>query len=94
MEFHDKYLGLPVLIRKLKKETFSYVKDRLWKKLHSWRGSLLSSANRELLVKTMAQALPTYSMQSFILPKSFCDEVNVMIAKFWWSGDSGKRKIH
>lgn len=54
MEFHDKYLGLLVLIRKSKKESFSYVKDRLWKKLHSWCGSLLSSASRELLVKTVA----------------------------------------
>lgn len=37
VDFHDRYLGLPVLIRKSKKETFSYVKDRLWKKLQSWR---------------------------------------------------------
>lgn len=35
VEFHDKYLGLPVLIRKLKKETFAYVKNRVWKKLQS-----------------------------------------------------------
>ncbi|KAM1467081.1 hypothetical protein ACFX2I_032224 [Malus domestica] len=34
VDFHDKYLGLPVLVRKLKKETFAYVKDRVWKKLH------------------------------------------------------------
>lgn len=49
---------------------------------------------RELLIKTVAQALPMYSMQCFLLPKSFCEELNRMIAKFWWSGDPGKRKIH
>lgn len=54
----------------------------------------MSSAGRELLVKTVAQTLPMYSMQRFLLPKSFCEELNVMIAKFWWSGDPGKRKIH
>ena len=82
VEFHDKYLGLPVLVRKSKKETFAYVKDRMWKKLQSWKGGLLSSAGRELLVKTVAQALPMYSMQCFLLPKSFCEELNMMIAKF------------
>lgn len=36
VEFHDKYLGLPVLFQKSKKETFAYVKARVWKKLQSW----------------------------------------------------------
>ena len=94
VEFHDKYLGLPVIIRKSKKETFAYVKDRVWKKLQSWRGGLLSSAGRELLVKTVAQALPMYFMQCFLLSKSFYEELNLMIAKFWWSRDSGERKTH
>lgn len=69
------------------------MKDRLWKQLQCWRGRLLSSAGLELLVKTVAQALPMYSMQCFLLPKSLCEELNVMIANFWWSGDPGKRKI-
>ena len=94
VDFHDKYLVLPVLVRKSKKETFAYVKDRVWKKLQSWRGGLLSSAGREILVNTVAQVLPTYSMQCFLLPKTFCEELNMLIAKFWWSGDPGKRKIH
>lgn len=38
VDLHDKYLGLSVLVQKLKKETFAYVKDRAWKKLQSWRG--------------------------------------------------------
>ena len=45
-------------------------------------------------MKTVAQALPMYSMQCFLLPISFCEELNMLIAKFWWSGDSGKQKIH
>lgn len=94
VDFHDRDLGLPVLVRKSKKETFSYVKRRLWKKLQSSRGGLLSCAGRELLVKTVAQALPMYYMQCFLLPKFFCEELNTMIAKFWWSSDPGKLKIH
>lgn len=46
VKFHDRYLGLPILIRRSKKDTFSYVKDRLWNKLQSWRGGLLSCAGK------------------------------------------------
>lgn len=47
MTFHDRYLGLPVFIRKSKKETFAYVKYHLWKKLNGWRGGFLSSAGKK-----------------------------------------------
>ncbi|KAJ8641777.1 hypothetical protein MRB53_018471 [Persea americana] len=33
-------------------------------------------------------------MSCFKLPKSFCDEVNAMIAKFWWGSSSSGGKIH
>ena len=94
VQAHDRYLGLQVFGGKSKKETFTYVKERLWKKLQGWRGGFLSSAGKELLVKTVAQELPMYTMQCFLLPKSFCEELNMMIAKFWWSGEPGKHKIH
>ena len=46
------------------------------------------------LVKTVAHALPMYSMQCFLLPKTFGGDLNRLIAKFWWCGDPGKWKIH
>ncbi|XP_050111734.1 uncharacterized protein LOC126590290 [Malus sylvestris] len=88
-------------VRKSKKEMFAYVKDKVWKKLQSWKGGLLSSAGRELLVKTVAQALPMYSMQCFLVPKMFCEELNMMIAKvlvewrsrIWHFGRHGKYTV-
>lgn len=72
VEFHDKYLGMPVLVRKLKKETFAYIKDRLWKKLQSWwRCDLLSSAGRELLVKRWHKQCRCTLYNAFFYPKLF-----------------------
>ena len=62
MDYHDCYLGLPVFMGRSKNETFTYIKDRLWKKLNGWRGSMLSSASKEILIKTVAQAIPLYTM--------------------------------
>ncbi|XP_070669022.1 uncharacterized protein [Malus domestica] len=83
VDYHDRYLGLPVYVGKAKKETFSYLKDWLWKKLNGWKGSLLNSAGKEILIKIMAQAIPIYTMQTFMLTKTLCDELNQLVAQYW-----------
>ena len=32
----EKYLGLPAVMGRHKKESFNYIKDRMWGKLHGW----------------------------------------------------------
>ncbi|XP_073308286.1 uncharacterized protein [Primulina huaijiensis] len=89
-----KYLGLSSLIGKNKKEIFSYIKDRLWKRIHSWRGKYLSKAGREVLIKAVAQALPSYCMNVFLLPNSTTDELQRIMNSFWWgSQPDGNRGI-
>lgn len=34
VEYHDRYLGLPVFVGKSKKATLTYLKDKLWKTLN------------------------------------------------------------
>lgn len=58
------------------------------------RVSFLSSAGRELLIKVVAQALPSYAMNCFLLPKTFCDELHQLMSRFWWGNGSEDRKIH
>ena len=50
----ESYLGLPTLIGRAKYSTFSYLKDKIWKKLQGWKGMLLSRASKEILIKAMA----------------------------------------
>ena len=59
---YEKYLGLPSLIGKRKKATFEYIKERVWKKLQGWEEKVLSQAGREILIKAVVQAIPTFSM--------------------------------
>ncbi|PNX58969.1 ribonuclease H, partial [Trifolium pratense] len=65
-----RYLGMPSMIGRNKKALFGYLKDRMWKKIQGWSGKHLSKAGREVLVKSVAQAIPTYCMSTVLLPES------------------------
>ena len=91
---YEKYLGLPSLVGKRKKASFNYIKERVWRKLQGWEGKLLSQSGREVLLKAVIQAIPTYTMGCFKLPIGFCNEIEVLIKKFWWGQHGDRRKVH
>ena len=61
----ENYLGLPTLIGRSKYQAFAVLKDKVWKKLQGWKGIKLSRAGKEVLIKAVAQSLPTYTMGVF-----------------------------
>lgn len=77
------YLGIPYLVGRPKKEIFAFVKDKVWKKLKGWKEKVLSQASREILIKSIAQAIPTYIMSCFKLSKGLCNEIRAMVRNFW-----------
>lgn len=93
VEKHEKYLGLPTMVGRSKKVIFTHVQDRIWKKLKRWKEKSLSAAGKEILIKAVAQAIPTYTMSCFLMPSGLCREIEQLMCNFWW-GDGGKKKIH
>lgn len=67
-----------------KKETFSYLHDIAWKKLNSWKEKTLSQVAKELLTKSVVQAIPTYAMSAFLLLSSITRSITERICNFWW----------
>ncbi|XP_075665752.1 uncharacterized protein LOC142635493 [Castanea sativa] len=88
---HETYLGLPSLVGRSKKNTFRTLKERLDNKLSEWKEKMLSQADKEILIKAIAQVIPTYTMSVFKLPDTLCDEMTSMVWAFWW-GQSNERK--
>lgn len=62
---HEKYLGLPTIIGRSKRAVFAVLKERIWKKLQGWKEKLLARPGKEVLIKAVAQAIPTYMMSIF-----------------------------
>jgi hypothetical protein len=73
---------------------FAYLKDRVWKKIQRWKEKLLSKAGKEISIKAVAQAIPTYAMSCFDLTKLLCDEISAIICRFWWAQQDNEKKLH
>lgn len=66
-----KYLGLPSIIGRSNKSVFGILKDRLWKHINHWFTKHPSKADKETLIKSCAQVIPSYCMSVFLLPNFF-----------------------
>lgn len=77
--FDAKYLGLPTAGGKLKRNKFLSIKEKLSKRLTDYSEKCLSTGAKEVLIKSVAQALPTYVMSVFQLPLTLCDELTGLI---------------
>ena len=63
------------------------------KKLAGWKGKRLSIGGREILIKAVAQAVPTYTMSCFQLPKTLCKDLENLMRNFWWGQRVEENKI-
>lgn len=57
-----KYLGLPYIIRRSKKQNFQFVRDKVAKKVGGLDGETIVSSGKELLIKVVLQPYPCHAM--------------------------------
>jgi ribonuclease HI len=88
------YLGMPSWVGRSPTSSFNFLTGRLWKILNGWNDRPLSRAGKEVLLKSVAQAIPTYVMSCFRIPTSICENMRRPISNFWWGAEDGKKKIH
>lgn len=63
-------------------------------KIDGWSTRFLSQGGKKVFVKSVLQAIPTYSIMCFLLPKTLCKKLEGIIAKFFWKKGHGRRDIH
>ena len=88
---HAKYLGIPLFLDGKKRDSFIDLKERILAKVTGWKARLLSQAAKTTLIKSVANAIPSYLMSIFLLPKSLCLEINSILRKFWWGFPQDKK---
>jgi hypothetical protein len=88
----EKYLGMPTNVGNSTNNAFKYLKDIIWKRVQGWMEQTLSAGGKEVLIKAVAQAIPTYSMSCFKLPRGLCKHIDGVLRSFWWGSKEGKRR--
>ncbi|KAL5551110.1 hypothetical protein UlMin_001286 [Ulmus minor] len=80
---HNLYLGLPTFSARNKRMQFGYIRDMVAKKLQGWKEKNFSQGGKEVLLKSIIQAIPSYAMSCFIIPDSIIREIEAACARFW-----------
>ena len=80
-------------IGKRKQSTFNDIKEKLGKKLAGWKEKLLSKVGKDVIIKAVAQAIPSYTMSCFKILDSLCEDLTRMIRNFWWGQRQEEKKM-
>jgi hypothetical protein len=90
----EKYLGLPTASGRLTDKQFDHVVDGSRSKVQGHSENVMSFSAKEVLIKSVIQALSTYSMSCFKLTKGLCSKLMAISSNYWWSGSLDKKGMH
>jgi ribonuclease HI len=90
----ERYLGLPTVVGRSRNGAFKYLTESSRGKVRGWKGQGMSKKGKEILVKSVLQAVPTYPMGCFQLTKGQCGQLSSVASRFWWGAADGQRKVH
>lgn len=89
-----KYLGLAMVFGRSQNSVFRFIKDNMSARVQYWKGKLSSNVGKEVLLKSIALALPSYAMSVVKSSDSIWKVLIGIMAKFWWGNDQGERRMH
>ena len=84
-EKQSRYLGLLLVIGRSKRQVFNYI-ERVISRMGGWKEKFLNQARKEVMLKSVILALPTYAMSYCKLPKALCKDICREMTRFWWGG--------
>ncbi|XP_020680831.2 uncharacterized protein LOC110098354 [Dendrobium catenatum] len=89
-----EYLGLPLVLRRLKAEDFDKTIRNAHQKTNIWGKKHLSLAGRALLIRTSLLSIPMYLMTYTSVPRGILHSIEKLGITFLWQKDSNSRGMH
>ena len=89
---NEKCLSLSVHVGQSKEKTFEYIKQKIWNRIQGWKEKMLSKAGKEILIKAVAQAIPTYAMSCFDLQRPYVISSTLLLCDFGGANKTWKIK--
>ncbi|KAL7226194.1 hypothetical protein ACSBR1_021345 [Camellia fascicularis] len=85
---------VPLIHGRVNRRHFNDIIERMQKRLAGWKTSVLSMAGRATLIKSVSAAIPSYTMQTTIIPKKVSNVIDKLNRDFLWGDTLDKRKVH
>ncbi|KAG7593824.1 Zinc finger CCHC-type [Arabidopsis thaliana x Arabidopsis arenosa] len=83
-----RYLGLPLLTRRMTSSDSLPLMEKIRSNISSWTARTLSFAGRLQLLKSVVFSITNFWIAAFRLPKACFQEIDKMCSAFLWSGPS------
>jgi len=93
-EMPMKYLGIPISDKHLNISAFSFLHQKLYKRLDPWKGRLLTSGGRQILTNSCLSSIPLYCMGFYWLQDGVHKKMDSIRANFLWQGTEDKFRYH
>ncbi|XP_052886915.1 uncharacterized protein LOC128295389 [Gossypium arboreum] len=87
----DSYLGLPLPVGRKKSLAFTDIINRCTCRVKSWSKHLLSYGGKEVFIKAIIQAIPSYAFSVFLAPKGTIEELHSQMGRMWWTNNDKMR---
>lgn len=84
--FPVRYLGVPLTSRKLTKQDYQPLIDRVLSRFNAWTVKHLSFAGRLQLIRSVIYSIITFWASIFLLPVKCLEDIERMCNAFLWNG--------
>lgn len=89
-----RYLGFPLMSRKLKISEYAPLTTKINTRFHSWSAKLLSFSGRlQLLKMVIFRTVNFFWLSAFLLPKGCIKCIEALCSRFLWSRNVEKKGI-
>ena len=79
-----KYLGMPILQKRINKDTFGEVLEKVASRLAGWKKQTLSLAGRVTLTKSVLSSIPVHTMSTISMPVGILEKLDSLARSFVW----------
>ncbi|XP_060190872.1 uncharacterized protein LOC132620196 [Lycium barbarum] len=93
-EFSFTYLGVPIYYGRRMIAHYKEIIDKVFNRLNSWTGKLLSIGGRVTLIKHVLQSMPIHLLSACDPPAGVLSQIHRLFAKFFWSNSVGNSSKH
>lgn len=88
------YLGCPMDVNGRSSRKFEFIKDKITKKISSWKFSSISQAGKIILWNSILSTMTSHISAQYSIPQRILSSITSIILCFWWRTNKDRKPIY